>query len=114
MEKDTGAQLLKTYTANVVSILENGDAVLQLPDDLLKDLKWSEGDVIDLDIKDGNIIMQKIEQDHDLEEITTKQDAHPIKNYPFSRDGEAFACKKCGKIWLKAKDAQKDGCIPKD
>ena len=111
MEK---AQLPKTYTANVVSILENGDAVLQLPDDLLEDLKWSEGDVIDLDIKDGNIIMQKIEQDHDLEEITTKQDVHPIKNYPFSRDGKAFACKKCGKVWLKAKDAQKDKCIPKD
>lgn len=114
MAKDTQAQPVKLYTANVVSILENGDAVLQLPDDLLADMKWSEGDVLDFSIENGNIIMKKIEHEHDLEEITTKQDVHSIKNYPFSRDGKAFACKKCHKVWLKAKEAQKEKCIPKD
>lgn len=111
MEKD---QPLKSYTANVVSILENGDAVLQLPDDLLADMQWSEGDILDMKIENGSIVMEKINHEHDLEEITTKQDIHSIKNYPFSREGKAFACKKCRRVWLKAKEAGKEKCIPKD
>ena len=49
-----------------------------------------------------------------IEKIRTKQGAHPIKDYPFSRDGEAWRCSVCGKIWLKESRALKHLCQPED
>ena len=37
----------KTYTGKVVDILENGDAILELPQDMLDVLGWKEGDKLD-------------------------------------------------------------------
>jgi len=37
----------KTYTGKVVDILENGDAILELPQDMLDELGWKEGDKLD-------------------------------------------------------------------
>lgn len=104
----------KVYTANVISILENGDAVLELPDDLLNELGWVEGDVLDIDSKDGHVVISKPSSDHSLEKITTKQGKHLYKNYPFPRDGVAYRCTKCGEIWMKKKEATKTKCTPKD
>lgn len=104
----------KTYTANVISVLENGDAVLELPEDMLNDLGWKEGDVLDIDLQDSQIVMKKIVTEHNLEEITTKQGRHPVKNYPFSRNGIAYRCTKCGQIWLKSKESEGTKCVPED
>lgn len=42
---------------------ENGDAVVQLPDDMLKDLNWKEGDELKWDIEeDGTVILSKSEK----------------------------------------------------
>ena len=49
-----------------------------------------------------------------IEKIRTKQGAHPIKDYPFSRDGEAWRCSVCGGIWLKESRALKHLCKPED
>jgi hypothetical protein len=49
-----------------------------------------------------------------IEQIRTISGRHPIKNYPFSRDGFAFRCKACEGIWLKKKEAENHVCQPKD
>ena len=54
--------MLKSYTAEVVEILENGDAVLQLPPELCEELGWKEGDTVSLKEEDGKIIIKKLEK----------------------------------------------------
>ena len=42
---------------------EDGEAVVQLPDQMMIDLDWKEGDELDWDIKDdGTVILSKIEK----------------------------------------------------
>ena len=48
-----------------------------------------------------------------IQKIRTVTGRHPIKNYPFSRDGVAYRCTECGKIWLSEKQAEKHDCKPK-
>lgn len=50
----------KTYIANVVDICENGDAILELPKELLEEMGWKEGDTINIDDRDGSIILSKV------------------------------------------------------
>jgi len=50
----------KTYTANVVDILENGDAILELPQDLLDEVGWKEGDTLNIKDSNGTIILSKV------------------------------------------------------
>jgi len=54
-------QQSKTYTAEVVEICDNGDAILQLPPELCEELGWVEGDTISITEKDGAIIIAKID-----------------------------------------------------
>lgn len=53
----------KKYTAEVVEILENGDAVLQFPPELCEELGWSAGDTVSIKEKNGKIIIKKINHD---------------------------------------------------
>jgi formylmethanofuran dehydrogenase subunit D len=50
----------KTYTANVVEILENGDAILELPQEMMDELGWKEGDTLNIKDSDGAIILSKV------------------------------------------------------
>ena len=50
----------KTYTANVAEICENGDAILELPTDLLEDMGWKEGTVLNLEMKDGVLYIEEV------------------------------------------------------
>jgi bifunctional DNA-binding transcriptional regulator/antitoxin component of YhaV-PrlF toxin-antitoxin module len=105
----------KFYSANVIAVLENGDAVLELPEQMLQELGWKEDDVLDISKKkDGSIVMVKLETNHDLKKVTTKQAIHSIKNYPFSREGTVYHCTICDKYWKREKDAKLDKCVPKD
>ena len=52
--------MYKTYSAKVLEICENGDAIIELPDELCKDLNWNVGDQLDIDTVDGVIVMKKI------------------------------------------------------
>ena len=53
----------KTYTANVVSIEDNGDAILELPQDLCDSIGWKEGTLLDISKNDdGEIILKEIKQ----------------------------------------------------
>lgn len=53
----------KTYTAEVLEICDNGDAILELPDKLLYDMNWHEGDRLSITQEDGAIILKKINVD---------------------------------------------------
>jgi formylmethanofuran dehydrogenase subunit D len=58
-------QLNKIYTGDVVEILENGDAIIQLPDEMMNDLKWYEGDVLDISVVDGEVYIKNLTKDED-------------------------------------------------
>jgi hypothetical protein len=51
------------FVGEVVEVLEDGSAVLQLPDELCEQMKWYEGTRLDISEKDGTIILRKLETD---------------------------------------------------
>ena len=53
----------KIYTGRVVDILENGDAILELPPELCEDMGWKEGTVLNLDYQDGVVVISEINND---------------------------------------------------
>ncbi len=52
----------KSYTAEISEICENGDAILDLPDELLKDMGWSEGTVLNIELIDGVIFLTEVKK----------------------------------------------------
>jgi len=54
---------VKTFTSKVVEICDNGDAIIELPDELLNEMGWKEGDTLDISEKDGKIIIKKIDEE---------------------------------------------------
>ena len=54
---------MKTYTAKVIEICDNGDAIIELPPELCEELGWKEGDTLDISDEDGKIIIKKIDED---------------------------------------------------
>lgn len=53
----------KSYQAKVVAIDCFGDAIVQLPEDLVEELDWRVGDKLDYEIKKGNIIVKNLTKD---------------------------------------------------
>jgi hypothetical protein len=50
-----------TYKAKVLEILEDGSAILELPEDLCEQMGWKEGTKIDISNDDkGNILLKEI------------------------------------------------------
>lgn len=47
----------KKYEAQVLEICDNGDAIIELPEDMLKELDWKVGDVIEIVELQGRIIL---------------------------------------------------------
>ena len=39
---------------------ENGDPFITLPDELIEELGWMEGDVLDWDVRSNGIILSKV------------------------------------------------------
>jgi formylmethanofuran dehydrogenase subunit D len=52
---------MKTFTAKVVEICDNGDAIIELPPELLEEIGWKEGDTLDISEENGNVIIKKID-----------------------------------------------------
>lgn len=52
----------KTYMSEVSEICENGDAILDLPDELLKDMGWGEGTVLNIELIDGKIYLTEVKK----------------------------------------------------
>lgn len=51
----------KVYTSEVLEILENGDAMIEIPIELMKEMKWKEGDVLDCSLEEDTIILRKLD-----------------------------------------------------
>jgi AbrB family looped-hinge helix DNA binding protein len=54
---------MTTFTSKVVEICDNGDAIIELPPELLEEMGWKEGDTLDISEKDGKIIIKKIDDE---------------------------------------------------
>ena len=54
---------MKTFTAKVVEICDNGDAIIELPPELLEEMGWKEGDTLDISDENGKIIIKKIDEE---------------------------------------------------
>lgn len=52
----------KTYTSKVLEICENGDAIIELTPELCGEMGWKVGDTLDIDYKDGEVILKKVEK----------------------------------------------------
>ena len=50
----------KIYISKVVDILENGDAIIELPPELLEEVGWKEGDLLNIEDRNGSIILSKV------------------------------------------------------
>lgn len=51
----------KQYLATIVDVLDNGDAVLQFPPELIEELGWTDGTVVDIQIDEtGRITIKRV------------------------------------------------------
>lgn len=51
------------YTTKVVEICENGDAIIELPDELVKELNWQVGDTLDYQMKDKAVYIKNLSKE---------------------------------------------------
>jgi formylmethanofuran dehydrogenase subunit D len=51
---------MKTYTSKVLEICENGDAIVEMPDELMEEMGWKVGDNLSYEEKDGKIYIKNI------------------------------------------------------
>ena len=54
---------MTTFTSKVVEICDNGDAIIELPPELLEEMGWKEGDTLDISDENGKIIIKKIDEE---------------------------------------------------
>ena len=47
----------KKYNSKVIEICDNGDAIIEIPPELMSDLGWEVGDVIDIVEIQGRIVL---------------------------------------------------------
>jgi antitoxin component of MazEF toxin-antitoxin module len=57
----------KVYHADVLEICDNGDAVLEIPPELMKDMGWEVGDVLNVDVEGEKIILKNITKENNNE-----------------------------------------------
>lgn len=51
---------LKTYRSEVLEVLDNGDAIIDLPQELLDEVGWEVGDTLTFRMENGSIILSKL------------------------------------------------------
>ena len=54
---------MKIHTAKVTEICENGDAIVELPDELVKELDWQIGDTLDYQMKDESVFIKNLSKE---------------------------------------------------
>jgi formylmethanofuran dehydrogenase subunit D len=48
------------YDAKVLEICDNGDAIVELPEELMKKLGWKVGDKLDYRMEDGSVYITNL------------------------------------------------------
>ena len=56
----------KTYTTKVLAIDCFGDAIIQLPDELVKELDWRPGDKLDYQLEGKSVIITNLTKNERL------------------------------------------------
>lgn len=51
---------MKTYRSEVLEVLDNGDAIIDLPQELLDEVGWKVGDNLTFSMENGSIILSKL------------------------------------------------------
>ena len=51
------------YTTKVTEICENGDAIVELPDELVKELNWEIGDTLDYQMKNEAVYIKNLSKE---------------------------------------------------
>ena len=51
---------MTSYSTKVLEVLDNGDAVIELPEELMEELGWKLGDTIDYEFKDGQVFVRNL------------------------------------------------------
>ncbi len=49
----------KTYETRVLEILDNGDAVIEIPQEVMDEMGWKVGDVLDCFVEEDKLIVRK-------------------------------------------------------
>jgi len=57
---------LEKYSAQVVEVCENGDAILQFSEEMIQDLGWKVDDVLSISMVDGAVHLKNITQHSEL------------------------------------------------
>ena len=60
---------MTTYSTKVLEVLDNGDAVIELPEELMEELGWKLGDTIDYEFKDGQIFVRNLTKESEEKAI---------------------------------------------
>ena len=50
----------KKFESKVLEICDNGDAIVELPDELMEELGWKVGDRLDYQMKDGSVYVTNL------------------------------------------------------
>ena len=50
----------KKYNSKVLEICDNGDAIVELPEELIEELGWIVGDKLDYQMKDGSVYVTNL------------------------------------------------------
>jgi formylmethanofuran dehydrogenase subunit D len=48
------------YNSKVLEICDNGDAIVELPEELMEELGWKVGDKLDYQMKDGSVYVTNL------------------------------------------------------
>jgi len=54
---------LKKYETKVSEICENGDAIINLPDELVEELNWQVGDTLDYQLKENSVYIKNLSKE---------------------------------------------------
>ena len=49
----------KTYESRVLEILDNGDALIEIPQEVMDEMGWKVGDVLDCFVEEDKLIIRK-------------------------------------------------------
>ena len=50
----------KKYNSKVLEICDNGDAIVELPEEIMEELGWKVDDKLDYQIKDGSVYVTNL------------------------------------------------------
>jgi len=55
---------MKTFTSKVLEICDNGDAIIELPPELMEELGWQIGDKLNMNLIAGAVIIENIDNNN--------------------------------------------------